>query len=460
MAFGRVLARFVERCPVTVMVRVLFERVLSSEAIDAIFEEHRGRQYRRELLFSTVVQVMTLVAVGMRPSVHAAAKSLGDFGASLSALYQKLNGTSITVVRALVRETAVGLLGIRSQLGGAGVPLARGLRVLVIDGSHLPASEKRLAVLRGRRGAALPGQALVLYAPEDDTVLDVVPGEDAHASERALLGALVPRMMPGELYLADRLFGVWTAMFAVLGQGASFVFRARLDSVRMKPLAERRCVGRTETGTVYEQPVRVYGDDGSHDIRRVDVDLEQQAQDGSRTVVLLTNVASDTLDGKEIAMLYLKRWTIENMFQRLESALQSEIPALSHPRAALFAFGTAVVAYNVLSTLQHAIVVEKKLSETGPKLSTYHLAIEVRATYDGMAIAVEERAWTKYATMDDRQVASVLLEIAHAVRIQQFVKAERGPKPEKKLGYVSRDVATRHVATARVLRAKKGKTTP
>jgi hypothetical protein len=41
--------------------------------VDEVFEEHRGRQYTRELLFSTVVDLMGLVALGMRPSLHAAA---------------------------------------------------------------------------------------------------------------------------------------------------------------------------------------------------------------------------------------------------------------------------------------------------------------------------------------------------------------------------------------------------
>lgn len=47
--------------------------------------------------------------------------------------------------------------------------------------------------------------------------------------------------------------------------------------------------------------------------------------------------------------LTARRWRIENMFQRLEGALNSEITALGHPRAALLAFGVAVLAYKTCS---------------------------------------------------------------------------------------------------------------
>jgi len=48
----------------------------------------------------------------------------------------------------------------------------------------------------------------------------------------------------------------------------------------------------------------------------------------------------------KLAQLYRRRWRIENLFQRLESVLHSEVRTLGHPRAALLAFGVALLAYN------------------------------------------------------------------------------------------------------------------
>ncbi len=55
-----------------------------------MFETHRQSQYTQELLFSTVVELMMLVAVGLRPSLHAAARQAGDLLVALAALYDKV----------------------------------------------------------------------------------------------------------------------------------------------------------------------------------------------------------------------------------------------------------------------------------------------------------------------------------------------------------------------------------
>jgi len=83
---------------------------VSSQWIDELFEEQREKQYTRELLFSTVVDLMGLVALGLRPSLHAAAQSDPDLPVSLAALHDKVNRTEPQVVRALVQGSAERLL--------------------------------------------------------------------------------------------------------------------------------------------------------------------------------------------------------------------------------------------------------------------------------------------------------------------------------------------------------------
>jgi hypothetical protein len=53
-------------------------RALLAQWIDEVFEHNRQRQYPRELLFSSVVELMTLVTLGLRPSLHAAARKMAD----------------------------------------------------------------------------------------------------------------------------------------------------------------------------------------------------------------------------------------------------------------------------------------------------------------------------------------------------------------------------------------------
>ena len=69
-----VLARFEAHAALSVMMRLALEQAMPARWIDEVFEATRQRQYPRELLFSTVVKLTSLVSLGLRPSLHAAAK--------------------------------------------------------------------------------------------------------------------------------------------------------------------------------------------------------------------------------------------------------------------------------------------------------------------------------------------------------------------------------------------------
>ncbi len=74
--------RFEQQAPVSVMARVVLERAIGPGWGDEVFEEPRQRQYPREWLFSTEVEWMSLVSLGPRPSLHAAAKQAGPLPVS------------------------------------------------------------------------------------------------------------------------------------------------------------------------------------------------------------------------------------------------------------------------------------------------------------------------------------------------------------------------------------------
>ena len=82
------------------MARTALEHALSPDWIDAVFEAERQRQYSRELMFSTVVELMTLVSLGLRPSLHAAARQMDNLPVSLASLYDKVNHTEPGILQA------------------------------------------------------------------------------------------------------------------------------------------------------------------------------------------------------------------------------------------------------------------------------------------------------------------------------------------------------------------------
>jgi hypothetical protein len=107
MLLGQVFERFVKESPVSVMVRGLLEKALCPQIVDDLFERSAKTQYTRELLFSTVVDLMSLVVCGVHPSVHAAHQaSSQDIGVSVTSVYNKINGIEPSTSGELVREVA------------------------------------------------------------------------------------------------------------------------------------------------------------------------------------------------------------------------------------------------------------------------------------------------------------------------------------------------------------------
>ncbi|WP_083423589.1 IS4 family transposase [Stigmatella aurantiaca] len=434
------------------MARLVLQRVVSAEWMDSLFEAHRKRQYTRELLFSTVVELMSVVAMGLRPSLHAAAKAT-EVGTSVAALYEKVNRMEPGLVRALVRGSAQRLEPVVQPLRTGEKPWAEGYRIRVMDGNHLPASEKRLKPLREFRGAALPGHSLVVYAPAQGLVVDVVPCEDAHAQERTLVAAVLEHAQQGDLWIADRNFSTTRIVFGLEDRHAAFIIREHGRTPSPTEVGKRRRVGRVETGVVFEQPVQVEDDGGRQlTLRRIELQLDEPTEEGEPLIRLLTNAPEEKLSAEKVACLYRKRWSIEGMFQSLESALHSEVRTLGHPRAALLAFGTAVVAYNILAVIQAAVeAAHPEAKAEGIELSPFFVATEVQATYGGMMIAVGDDVWTAFDEQSPLQLSRTLVRIAQHAQPKRLRKHLRGPKKKTKKGYVSGRTARQHVATARVL---------
>jgi IS4 transposase len=445
-----ILERFEQHAPVMVMGRMALEHALDPGWVDAVFDEHRQRQYSRELLFSTVVELVSLVSLGLRPSLHGAAKKMENLPVSVAALYDKVRRTEPAIVRGLVRGSAERLGPVVAPMAGAAsLP---GWQLRVIDGNHLPGSEKRLKPLRQRRGAALPGHALVVYDPDSGLVTDMVACEDAYDNERMGMTPLLECAQAGQLWIADRNFCSGPIMRGWEAAGAHFLVREHGTHPRLTGTGELTACGRVETGTVYEQQIGIAPQPLGW--RRIELHLDKPTEKGDLVIRLWSNLPSE-VGARRIAELYRKRWRIEGMFQRLESVLKSEITTLGSPRAALLGFAVALLAYNILATLKRCV--EFAHREQVPKLevSTYHLALNLRSGYEGMLIALPPAHWRQWANVDPPTLTEQLLRIAQKTRPASLDTAKRASKIKKTKEYVDLLEASAHFSTYRVLKNAK-----
>ncbi|MBF0199320.1 MAG: hypothetical protein HQL32_16520 [Planctomycetes bacterium] len=95
MALSPIISGFIEKSPLTVMAQGLVSRLLDAETLNEWFDENSGDQYTRDLLFSTVFDLMLSVVCQQKSSVHEAYRqSDEEIGTSLTAVYNKLSGIS------------------------------------------------------------------------------------------------------------------------------------------------------------------------------------------------------------------------------------------------------------------------------------------------------------------------------------------------------------------------------
>jgi hypothetical protein len=338
---------------------------------------------------------------------------------------------------------------------GAGLPpRVPDYRLRILDVNHLAATEHRRKELRDLRAGPLPGQAVVVYDPQGALITAVLPGEDGHTQERALLADVLPLVQARDLWIADRNFCTTAFLFGIRARPSFFVIRPHAQALPWRLVGKRRDCGRSETGEVSEQTAELRDEEGNLLIaRRKTVALDKPTRDGDREIHILTNLPAEEAAALTIAELYRGRWTSATALGELAETLSCEINTLAYPKVALCCFCVGLVAYNVLGVIKGALRAVHG-EETVPKdVSGYYLANEVSRTYTGMMIAIEEKSWCVFGSMRVSEVSRVLKGLAQGVRLERLQKHPRGPK--KPVTKKPKNKKQPHVSTARMLEKRK-----
>ncbi len=455
MLLGAIFERFVEHSPLTVMVRGILERILSPEQLDDLFERTAKTGYTRELLFSTVVNLMSLVVCSIRPSIGAVYKAMSEeIGVSKTAVYDKLKGIEPQVSAALVKYSADELMAVIRNLGGELPELLPGYRALILDGNQLGGTEHRLKVLGSTGAAALPGKSLVVLDPALMLAIRVFPCEDGYAQERALFHDLLATVAAKDLYIADRNMCTLPFLFGLEEKQAAFVIREH-KTMPWQALEELRTLGRVDAGELFAQTVLLSYEGQELQVRRVCLKLDQPTRDGDIEIALFSNLPVAVADATLVAQLYRKRWTLETVFQVITETFHCEIKTLGYPRAALFSFCMALVAYNVLSCVKASLRSVHGAGKIEAGISNYYLADEISGTYRGMMIAIPPNEWQVFHEITLEQFCESLKYLAAKVRLEVFSSSPRGPKKKKPKPTYNPNHP--HVSTARLLAQAKRK---
>ena len=453
MIVGEGFEKFLDRSPVSVMVRGTLERVCDPEKLERGFSDHALLQYPRELTFAQGVGLMAAVGFRLVPSVGAWDKTQQEESpVTRQAGYDKL--------KQLELPTAAGLVAYAGREWGAGVPprpappspRLPGSRVRVLDGNPWAGTEPRGKELRRSRAAALPGPALVFYAPQWEVATEGSPGEDASAQERPLLPEVGPRVTAGECMVAERKFCPRGVLCGVARRSAVFVSRPPASHGVGQAQGSRRGVGHEARGqALYEQAGSVTAPDTGATlvVRRITVPLRTPTRQGETELPILPNLPVREAPAALLSALDAARWTREPAFQPLTVELAGEVDPWGYPTAALFGFCVAWVAYKVVALVNGALRAAPGAEYVEEQLSRYYLTLEVAQVATGMEIALGAEAWESFRQMSTGEFAPPLVAIAPRLDTNKYTKYTRGPKkpPPNKLSGKQQT----HVSTARIL---------
>jgi len=453
---AKIFNAFVEASPVSVMARGLAERLLDANKLDAWFESVDSSQYTRELSFSAVFSLMSQVVCGSQKSVNAAYQlAREEVPTSIVSVYNKLKGIEVETSAGLVRYAAGEATALIEELEGAVPERLPGYRVKLLDGNCLAASEHRIKPLRRTSAGPLPGKSLVVFDPALQLPIDVFPCEDGHTQERALFGAVLDTVEPDDVWIADRNFCTLGFLSGITQAQGYYVIREH-KKLPFEPVPGSKLIaaGKVDTGTVHQQRVQIVNDKGKTlRLRRVKLTLKKATRDGDHIIYILTNLPVTAASARKIAELYRGRWTIETAFQELTLHLNSEINTLGYPRAALFGFCVALVAYIIMAVLKAALRSVHGAQNIQDNFSGYYLADELSGVYRGMMITIPDSHWLVFSRLTQNQLIELLKALAGNVNLSRFQKHPREPKkPTRKR---KSDKRKPHVSTARVIASEK-----
>jgi hypothetical protein len=226
----------------------------------------------------------------VQPSVRAAYRAHeADVGTAIISVSNKLNGLETPPSSALVRSSARELAPLMAHRDGERAPWLAGYRVTMLDGNCLPAREHRIQELREAEGRACPGTSWGVSAPAQGRVTEVLPCEDGHAQERALLGAVLTSVTRHALWIAARQFCPRALLPEFDARGGFFVIREQ-QGWPWEMVSPLRSCGRTPTGPLAQQRICVVDAQGhQHGFRRLQLTLDQATRDGDKILSMLTN---------------------------------------------------------------------------------------------------------------------------------------------------------------------------
>jgi len=386
-----ILAPFVlQRVPLANACLTAWSYMLNSEFLGDLYERHRGRSYEDILTFPNIVELVRDALVLHKGSGRASlerADEQEELPTCHGAFYGKLRRIPLGLSLGFMEECTERLRALRPT-GAWAEPLPAslaGMTVTIVDGKQIKNVAKRLLALRSKPGKIIGGKILGIYVPAEGLVVAMAADRDGEANDVRLMPEAIrranARIKGVKLWVADRQFCDLNQPTILTEQGHHFLFRRTMkmtftaDSNR----AHREAVD-SQGRTVFEH----WGWIGAEkEKRRRYVRQIHLIRPGQDDVYLLTDLLDENAyPADDLLLVYLKRWDIERVFQKITEVFGLQQLIGCSPEATIFQASFCMVLYNLLQLmcafmaasqkdlLAEAVSIEKLFEDVHRQLTT------------------------------------------------------------------------------------------
>jgi hypothetical protein len=348
------------RVPLANAALTAWSYLLRPEFLDDLFARNRGRSYEDILDFPTFVALIRDALVlheGSGLASFERAEERGELPTCQEAVYAKLRRVPLGLSMAFLEEITEGLRALlpRGTSAEALPASLGGIEVVILDGKQLKGVAKRLGPVRGRPGKVIGGKILVAYLPRQGLAVAMAAERDGEANDIRLMPEAIPRIRARvagvRLWVGDRQFCDLNQPAELTQQGDHFLLRRSLKlGFHADPDRAARSVVDARGRTVIEQ----WGWIGApREKRRRYVRQIHLARPGAEDIYLVTDLVDErTYPAEDLLAVYLTRWEIERVFQKIAEVFELRRLIGSTPEATIFQGAFCLVLYNLLQVMR------------------------------------------------------------------------------------------------------------
>jgi hypothetical protein len=347
------------RLPLAEAALRLLDHVTDDDLLATVFQEHREGSYEKKISFPLFVHLIADAVLEHDGSGHqsfARAKEQGTLEASERAMYGKLARVPIGLSRGFLADTTRRLHAVFPEVRATVLPKSLcSFRIVALDGKKLKHVAKRLKALRKVKGHVLGGKLVVALDIATGLAMAMEGDPDGEVSDAPLVPGLLTqvRAVTGGpcLYVSDRQF-CDLIQPQVQGQNGDHWLIRYNAKVSFHPDNSRpQRSGKDAQGRRYMEEWGWLGK--ATDKRRVYVRRITLERPGDEDVILVTNLLdADLIPATDLLEVYLQRWGIERMFQRVTEVFNLRTLIGGTPEATVFQAAFCFLLYNVVMVLR------------------------------------------------------------------------------------------------------------